>query len=157
MHRTTDAAGKLNRWAARLLILISVGHLMVFTVQAFALGVVPGWFTGELRSLDTLELELSQSQAVFWANLGSFAVPLILLGALVSVLVGADLAVPGFVGYGLGVWVVLCSVILEPTGFPLGLIPAALLIRAHQLELRSRRSHGEVHRSLRARLASPHP
>ena len=33
-----------------------------------------------------------------------------------------------------------CTVILEPSGFPLGLIPVALLIWAHQMNLRSRPS-----------------
>lgn len=135
MNGTTDAARKLNRWAARLLILIAVLHLALFTGLALTLGFVPGWFTGELRSLEILEAEISQSHAAFWADLGSFAVPLILLGALVNVLVKAGVSIPGF---GLGVWIVLCTVILEPSGFPLGLIPVALLVRAHQLDRRSR-------------------
>ncbi len=140
MKGTTGTAGNLNRWAARLLILISVTHLVVFTGQAFALGFVSGWLTGDLRGLHTLEPEMSQSQAAFWLALGSFAVPIILLAALVNVLVKADLPVPGFVGYGLAGWVVACSVILEPSGFPLGLIPVALLIAAHRLDVRSRPS-----------------
>lgn len=140
MNGTTAAARKLNIWAARLLILIAVAHLALFTGLALALGFVPGWFVGELRSLEILRAEISQSQAAFWAGLGSFAVPLLVLGALVRVLVRSSVSVPGFVGYGLGVWVVICTLILEPSGFPLVLIPVALLIRAHQLDRRPRSS-----------------
>ena len=142
MNGTIGAANKLNRWGARLLIVIAIVHLVFFTAQAFSLGLVRGWFTGELRSPETLQAEMSQSQAAFWQSLGSFAVPLILLAVLVSVLVKANVPVPGFLGYGLGVWVLVCTVILEPSGFPLGLIPVALLITADQLSRRSRHLPG---------------
>jgi len=35
------------------------------------------------------------------------------------------------------VWILVCSAILEPSGFPLGLIPAGMLILAHRRRSRT--------------------
>ncbi|WP_353963686.1 DUF6463 family protein [Streptomyces sp. NBC_00193] len=61
---------------------------------------------------------------------GGFAVPLILLGLLLSHMARTNQEVPRYTGWVLAAWVALAAWILEPSGFPLGLIPAALLILA---------------------------
>lgn len=55
-----------------------------------------------------------------------------LLAALLLGLLRAEVPIPGFVGYVLFAWILVCSAILEPSGFPLGLIPAGMLILAHR-------------------------
>jgi hypothetical protein len=67
----------------------------------------------------------------------SFAVQLLVLSALLLGLLRAEVPIPGYVGYALMVWILVCSAILEPSGFPLGLIPAGMLILAHRRRSRT--------------------
>lgn len=87
-----------------------------------------GWLAGDLRGVRDGQTE---SALAFWALPGSFAVPLILFG-LVAIRLGRQGQIlPAYVGWVLGAWVVLGAVILEPSGFPLGLIPTALFVAAN--------------------------
>lgn len=66
----------------------------------------------------------------FWIVVGSFAVPLLLLGLLIGQLARRGVALPQSVGWGLAVWGVVGAAILQPTPLLIGLVPAMLLIRA---------------------------
>jgi hypothetical protein len=135
MRATTAAAAALNLWAARLLIAISCLHLALFTVLSSLSGHLPGWLTGDLiGAVGGATDPMRETEAEFWRHLGSFALPLIVVGLLIATLARAGLSVPRYVGYGVGAWVVACSLMFEPSGFPTLLVPVALLIRAHRLD-----------------------
>ncbi|MDQ3715661.1 MAG: DUF6463 family protein [Actinomycetota bacterium] len=112
--------------------MIGGAHAVGFTIQALVYGHVRNWLSGDLWGTQVWEAEQSQSQAAFWLSLGSLAVPLVLLAAALLALIRADVPIPGSIGYGLTAWVLACSLIMEPSGFPLGVIPAVMLILAHR-------------------------
>ncbi|MFI8502141.1 DUF6463 family protein [Streptomyces sp. NPDC085524] len=74
----------------------------------------------------------TDSLRLFWSLPGSFAVPLILLGLLLARMARTGQEVPRYVPWTLAAWVLLSGWILEPAGFPLGLIPVTLLLLAHR-------------------------
>ncbi len=122
----------LERAATWALLIISLMHILFFSIQVVSSGHLSAWLSGQLWGPQVLDVELSQAQGAFWQLLGSFAAPLVLLSALLLRLVRTDVPIPGFIGYGLAIWLLICSVVLEPSGFPLGLIPAGMLIIAHR-------------------------
>ncbi|MBK1786460.1 DUF6463 family protein [Prauserella cavernicola] len=130
-HHSSRAATQ-TIWAGRSLVLIGSVHLVIFVVQAAALGHLTDWLTGGLLSVETLEAELSQSQSYFWLSIGSSAVPMALLGLLIIRMGRAKELVPGYLLGGLTVWTLVCCLLLEPSGFPLLLVPVILLFLARR-------------------------
>ncbi|WP_418957742.1 DUF6463 family protein [Streptomyces tritici] len=118
----------MGRWAGRTLMILGAVHLVVLGAQN--LDFVDEWFTGALWGLPREEfIHPSGANGAFWSSIGSFAVPMMLLGALVADLARRSVTVPASIGWGLAVWCVVGAAILEPTPMLLGLVPAALLIR----------------------------
>lgn len=107
---------------------MSIGglHTALFAVESRS--EWGGWLSGELRGADPDTH--AETVRLFWALPGGFAVPLILLGLLLSRMARTGQEVPRYVGWVLAGWVVLAGWILGPSGFPLGLVPAVLLILA---------------------------
>ncbi len=120
----------LALWAGRLIIAIALVHIAFFVAVSW--DYLPGWFAGDLWAVPELGAPMSSSEGHFWALLGSFAIPLLLLGGLVTSFAREGRALPGYVTWGIAAWVVACTYVLEPSGFPLGLVPAALLIAAQR-------------------------
>jgi hypothetical protein len=115
-------------WAGRILVILGVMHLVGLGAQNTE--HVDDWFTGALWGLPRDQfVEPSGANGAFWIVVGSFAVPLLLLGTLISHLARRGVVVPQSVGWGLAVWCTVGAVILEPTPMLLGLIPAVLLVR----------------------------
>jgi hypothetical protein len=138
MKQSVDAARRLNLLAGRIMMVLAVAHLLLFTGVALWSGYLAGWVSGELRSLYLFTaFETTPSHASFWGGIGGVPIPLLLCGAIVVTLAKAGLAVPRYVGYGLGAWVVVVALILEPSGFPLALLPVGLLIAAQRHERKS--------------------
>ncbi|WP_222946926.1 DUF6463 family protein [Streptomyces sp. TRM49041] len=118
----------MGRWAGRILMILGAVHLIVLGVQNVQ--YADEWFTGALWGLPRDEfIHPRGANGAFWISIGSFAVPMMLLGALVSDLARRSIALPASIGWGLAVWCVVAAAVLEPTPMLLGLIPAALLIR----------------------------
>ncbi|MGP4001440.1 DUF6463 family protein [Streptomyces sp. 8N706] len=118
----------MNLWAGRILTFLGALHLVVLGAQNTA--HVDDWFNRSLWGLPRDEfIEPSGANGAFWITIASFAVPLLLLGTLISHLAQQGCRVPQTVGWGLAAWSVVGSVILEPTPLLLVLIPAGLLIR----------------------------
>ncbi|WP_018348937.1 DUF6463 family protein [Longispora albida] len=127
----TPAAQRLSLWAGRLLVVISAVHMLVFGIRTTAFW--DNWLGGDLRGVSNVEDVANQETLLnFWGFLGSFGVPLLVLGLLIARLAKAGVAMPGYTGWVLGAWVTLGAVVLVPSGFPLGLIPAALLVAARR-------------------------
>ncbi|RCS22104.1 hypothetical protein DUT91_20245 [Phyllobacterium salinisoli] len=100
---------------------------------------IPGWLglglwtTEHWQPLRAQRLELLASNAAFWSTIGSFALPLIMLGAVVIWLDKRKLPVPAFLGWSLLGWIVVASLIIEVSGFPLGIpIAICLILGARQ-------------------------
>ncbi|KJY30292.1 MULTISPECIES: DUF6463 family protein [unclassified Streptomyces] len=119
----------MSRWAGRILVVMGVGHLVVLGVQNAE--YLDEWFGGALWGLPRGEfVHPGGANGAFWIVIGSFAVPLLLLGLLVDHLARRGVAVPQSVGWGLAAWCLVGSTILQPTPLLLGLVPALLLIRS---------------------------
>lgn len=121
------------RWSGLALMLLGVVHLIAIGIDAlpFSLGWLrlDLWTTGHWLPFATQPSDLLASNAAFWATLGSCAVPSIILGALIVRMTRDGVAVPQFVGWSLFLWLGACSLLVEPSGFPLGwTISLALLL-----------------------------
>ncbi|PSL01022.1 hypothetical protein CLV63_101501 [Murinocardiopsis flavida] len=82
------------------------------------------WLTGGLRSGTGGE----ESLTVFWALPGGFVVPLVLLGLLVARMGWRGERAPAYVGWAVGGWAAACALLIGPSGFLLGFVPAVLLV-----------------------------
>ncbi|HEX5596870.1 MAG TPA: DUF6463 family protein [Micromonosporaceae bacterium] len=102
------------------MVAIGVLHTAVFLPHPYW----GEWLTGGLRSGEGSDASVS----VFWALPGSFVVPLVLLGLLMRRLGRRGERAPAYVGWALGGWVAGCVVLVGPSGFLLGFIPAGMLI-----------------------------
>lgn len=102
------------------MVAIGILHTLVFLPHPYW----GEWLAGGLRSGRGGDESLS----VFWALPGSFVVPLVLLGLLTVRLGRRGERVPAYVGWGLGGWAAACALLIGPSGFLLGLIPAGLLV-----------------------------
>jgi hypothetical protein len=107
------------------MIALSAVHLIGF--GTIALDVMPEWLRGELWMNGLAPIP--NVEGLFWASIASFAVPLLVIGLLVCWLAKTGIAVPRFVPLVLGGWLLICSLLLEPSGFPIGFIPVFLLLR----------------------------
>jgi len=114
--------------AARIMVILGALHLILTT--AINLDDVPHWVSGELWMPKGSLRELAPHLGEFWLTIGSFGLPLILLGAVTAWAGKLGHTPPAFVGWTFGAWAVLAGLILEPCGYPLALIPAAMLIIA---------------------------
>lgn len=108
--------------AAVSLLVITVLHTAVFAPHPWW----QAWLAGPFRT-DPLPAD---ALVQFWGLPGGFVVP----GALLSLLILAagrrGSMVPGYVGWVLALWALVCLWIVGPSGFVLLLVPATLLILA---------------------------
>lgn len=114
------------------MVALGILHMIVLGIDAVA--EIPGWLRLELwtaehwQPLRTQRLEVMASNAAFWSTIGSFALPLIMTGAVVIWLDKRQLPVPTFLGWSLLAWFAVASLIIEVSGFPLGIPIATCLI-----------------------------
>ena len=122
------------RWAGYTMMAMSLLHLVVLGLDAMSL--MGGWASGALWTMAHWQPVIGQPQellannAAFHATAGSFAGPMLVLGVLAVWMDRRSIVPPAFLGWGLGAWAVIASLIMEPSGYPLGLIPAVLLVIA---------------------------
>jgi hypothetical protein len=132
---SVSLARTLTAWAGRLIVGIATLHIVFFVVVSW--DYLPGWVTGDLWVIEPFDAPISQSQAHFWALPGSFAVPLLVLGAVIVRSAREDRALPAYVTWTITAWIVTCALVLEPSGFALGLVPAGLLVAAEVVRRRT--------------------
>lgn len=120
------------KWSAAGLIAISVLHMLVLGMAA--LPSLSHWLSGGLWTMAhaadyaAQPLDILISGAAFWASLSSFAVPSIILGAMVIGMVRRGQRVPLYVGWGLLAWSTICSLVMEPSGFPAGIVLSGIML-----------------------------
>lgn len=119
------------KWSAVALIVLSIVHMLVLGYDLPA--ELPDWLSLNLWTFEhwqpvrSQNVDLALSNAVFWSTVGSFAVPLVLLAALILWLDARGLPIPAFVGWSLAAWTLLATALMLPSGFPVGLIIAVCL------------------------------
>lgn len=119
------------RWSGIALVALGVIHMLVLGSDIPA--ELPKWLGLNLwtfehwRPLRSQPLDLALSGGVFWSTVGSFAIPTMILGSLVLWLDRRGQAIPPVVGWSLVAWSLLASLIMLPSGFPVGLFVTACL------------------------------
>lgn len=145
MELVTPDVGKedtMVKWAGIAVIALCVLHMVVLGADIPA--ELPGWLSLNLWTFDHWQplraqpIDLALSGSVFWASIGSFAIPLAVLGALLLWMDRRGMPVPAFVGWALAGWMLLATLLMPPSGFPLGL--AVMLVLAVGLVRRARRA-----------------
>lgn len=131
-HAAAATATSRAGWS---MVGIAVLHVVFWSVVTWT--DWGAWAAGDLWGADPTTLVGYRLHYGYWALVGSFAVPLFLLGLLIVHLAELGVPVPGYLGWVVLVWVLVASLLLEPNGFPLGFIPAALLLRARHIERRT--------------------
>lgn len=126
----------LQRWVGGILIAVAVGHLIA-TVLAGGRHLrdwAADGFWSVVPFLDAGELSIGalHGAVTFWSGPGGFALPLILLGALVWHVAGRGGSVPAWMGWALAVWGTANGVLLGPSPYFVLLVPAVLLILARR-------------------------
>lgn len=121
-------------WAGRSLVVIGVGHMALLLPPAVRSGAARRWLAGDLRRSGTPGR--ARTELAFWQGPGSLGVPLAVAGALVVRLARAGMPVPRSATAVLAAWAAFGAAVLEPSGYPLGVVPVALLIAAERGRLR---------------------
>lgn len=121
-HTDSPTARRLNLWGSGLMIAISLLHIAVFVPHPYW----SEWLRGDLRAGEGS----TESVTVFWALPGGFAPVMLLLGMVLFGSARSGRPLPRYVGWGLGLWVLLCVSLIGVSGFLLGTIPTLLLIIA---------------------------
>ncbi|WP_241484954.1 DUF6463 family protein [Nocardiopsis potens] len=82
------------------------------------------------------------SYSVFWALPGGFTAVLVLFGLTVARLGRRGEALPAYTGWAIAAWAGGCVLLIGPSGFLTGFVPAGLLI-AEDLRARAARRAGD--------------
>lgn len=130
--KTETAPPRSSAWRAKLagFILIgdAVGHLVlsfVGTVQAWRSIAAAGFWNTIPPPWTLSHLAL---QRVFWAEVGSFALPLLILGSFTIWTVRRGQVIPRFLGWSVLFFAVLTCILAPVGGFWPVLLAALLLI-----------------------------
>ncbi|GAA3470721.1 DUF6463 family protein [Nonomuraea roseola] len=114
--------------AGRIIAFLGLLHLVM--TLAFNLHRLPAWLTLGLWFPANGLSELPPDAGAFWLTIGSFGLPLLLLGLLITWLGRRDVTPPAFAAWALGAWGTLLAVLFEPSPAILLWLPAALLLVA---------------------------
>ncbi|WP_431899077.1 DUF6463 family protein [Nonomuraea sp. bgisy101] len=120
-HRTVILAGRIT-------VLLSMLHLVV--TMAFNVRHLPAWFSGGLWFPADGLADPMPSLGAFWLTIGSFFLPLLVLGLLIAWLGRRAVIPPAFVAWLLGGWCTVGALAFEPSGFILLWVPAVMVLRA---------------------------
>ncbi|GAA4078301.1 DUF6463 family protein [Actinomadura miaoliensis] len=122
-------------WAGRVIALLGTLHLL--TSAFYSREHVPGWATGDLWFPGKGPEDLSPSAGAFWLTVGSFGLPLLLLGLLIIWMDRHRIVPPAFLAWTIGAWCTLGGLLLMPSPFLLAWVPAAMLLIAARRRARA--------------------
>jgi hypothetical protein len=114
------------KWAGRLIVFFGAAHTLGALLVEGAAGHADAWFGGELWHDDLSAM--SAANSAYWLSLGSFGVPLALVGLTVLWLERRGIAPPSFIPWTLGVLTVIDAVVLPLTPWPILLVACGLLL-----------------------------
>lgn len=116
----------MARTAGIILALLGSIHLMITSAMKWAAisdWIGAGWWAASPGLAAT---DQAAGQFAAWLTIGSFGLPLLVLGLWIATARTA----PAFVGWFIGGWAVLLATLLPLTPAWLVLIPAAMIIKA---------------------------
>jgi hypothetical protein len=114
------------KWAGGLMVFYGAAHTVGALTVEGAARHAGAWFSGELWRDDLADM--SSANSAFWLSLGSFGVPLMLLGLTVLWLDRRGITPPSFIAWTLGVLTVVDAVIMVFTPWPILLLAIILLM-----------------------------
>lgn len=122
---TGGTTAKLTKWGGWSLIVIAVAHCVsVIVLFPDQWGAV---FGGELQG-DSLMTRNHETHLAFWALLGSFAVPSVLLGCMAIGRAREGRTMPAYVAWVLLADAIIGGWLIFPSGHVYSLIPVALFL-----------------------------
>ncbi|MGV9881479.1 DUF6463 family protein [Streptomyces sp. NPDC003006] len=114
------------KWAGRLIVFYGAAHTIGALTVEGAADHAGAWFGGELWH-DELSA-MGPASSAYWLSLGSFGVPLVVVGLMVLWLERRGITPPSFIAWTLGLWTVADAVILLLTPWPVLLVASGLLL-----------------------------
>ncbi|MFF5207389.1 DUF6463 family protein [Streptosporangium sp. NPDC000396] len=120
-HRTVILAGRIT-------VFLSMLHLVV--TLAFNIRHLSTWFSGGLWFPANGLADPLPALGAFWLTIGSFSLPLLVLGLLIAWIGHRAVIPPAFVAWLIGGWCTIGAVAFQLSGFILLWVPAVMLLRA---------------------------
>jgi hypothetical protein len=114
------------RWAGWLIALYGLAHSLGALTVEKAGGHAEAWFTGGLWAEQFSDM--TPAGSAYWLSLGSFGIPLMLIGMLILWLNRQGLAPPAFLAWALLAWTTVDAAILLVTPWPITLVACILLL-----------------------------
>ncbi|MGW0531185.1 DUF6463 family protein [Streptomyces sp. NPDC003032] len=114
------------KWAGRLIVFYGAAHTIGALTVEGAADHAGAWFGGKLWH-DELSA-MGPANSAYWLSLGSFGVPLVVVGLMVLWLERRGITPPSFIAWTLGLWTVADAVILLLTPWPVLLVASGLLL-----------------------------
>jgi Family of unknown function (DUF6463) len=114
------------KWAGWLMVLYGAAHTLGALTVERAARHAGAWFTAELWGDDLANM--SPANSAYWLSVGSFGVPLIVVGVTVLWLDRRRITPPPFIAWTLGLWTVVDAVALGPTPWPILMLANILLL-----------------------------
>ncbi|MCA2210068.1 DUF6463 family protein [Nocardia rosealba] len=99
-------------WAGRVLATLGAAHALAATMLGHR--YFGQWFSFELWAPDADIAALPPEIGAFWMGPGSFGIPLMLLGFLITWMDRRGITPPVLLAVGLIAWTLLCAAIFEP-------------------------------------------
>ncbi len=125
----------MQRIAAAIMMVLGAGHFMTLVVFGEgASAAMLQWVDEGLWAAVPVTLEPAlttaalENEVTFWAGLGSFSVPLTVLGGLLWALSSRSSSAPQWVGWTMIAWFAVNTVLLVPSPSVLGVIAGVLLV-----------------------------
>ncbi|WP_280469133.1 hypothetical protein [Nocardia cyriacigeorgica] len=113
-------------WAGRILAILGGAHAVGATLLGYR--HFDQWFTFGLWFPDSAITELPAPIGGFWLGPGSFGVPLLLVGLLVTWMDRRAITPPAFLAWTLIGWTAGCALIFEPAPWVLAIAAAVQLL-----------------------------
>jgi hypothetical protein len=98
------------KWSGWLIALFGTAHTLGALFVEGAASHAGAWFSGELWDEDLSDM--SPANSAYWLSLESFGPQLVLIGLTVVWMARRGIVPPTFIGWTLGVWTVVDTVIL---------------------------------------------
>jgi hypothetical protein len=117
---------QMIKWAGRLMVFYGAAHTLGALTLEGAARHAGAWFSAALWREDFSAM--SPANSAYWFSLGSFGIPLIVVGLTVLWLDRRGITPPLFIACTLGIWNVLDGVVLAFTPWPILLLANVLLL-----------------------------
>lgn len=114
------------KWAGWLIAFYGAAHTLGALTVEGAARHAGAWFSGALWTDDFAAM--SSANSAYWLSLGSFGIPLIVVGLTVVWLNHRGITPPPFIAWMLGIWTIVDAVVLLLTPWPVLLIASILLL-----------------------------